>query len=67
MYKGMPTPSPRFTGQKMYLEKLKAFFSPRDGQSQVQSYPRRLFLLYGMGGAGKTQICLKFIEENPGL
>ena len=24
---------------------------------------RKFFLLYGMGGIGKTQICLKFIEE----
>jgi nucleoside-triphosphatase THEP1 len=24
---------------------------------------RKLFLLYGMGGIGKTQICLKFVEK----
>src|ERR1700731_1679424 len=59
----MPSPSPNFTGQRSYLEKLKSHFGPREGQ-----FPsRRLFLLSGMGGIGKTQICLKFIEENPEL
>ena len=24
---------------------------------------RKFFLLYGMGGIGKTQICLKFVED----
>ena len=59
----MPSPSPIFTGQRSYLEKLKSHFGPREGQS----LRRRLFLLSGMGGIGKTQICLKFIEENPEL
>ena len=27
---------------------------------------RKFLLLYGMGGIGKTQICLKFIEEMSG-
>jgi GTPase SAR1 family protein len=25
---------------------------------------QRIFLLYGLGGAGKTQIALKFIQES---
>ena len=57
--KSIPDPSPNFTGRRDYLEKLKNFFDPRVEQPQR----RRDFLLYGMGGAGKTQICLKFIEE----
>jgi hypothetical protein len=48
-----------FTGHRDYLNKLKQHFSPQIGQPKS----RRDFLLYGMGGAGKTQICLKFIEE----
>ena len=31
-------------------------------QNQVDG-GRKSFLLYGMGGIGKTQICLKFVEE----
>ena len=52
--------SPRFTGQETYLAKLREYFElPTDNMSG-----RRCFLLYGMGGVGKTQIALKFAEEN---
>ncbi|KIJ94074.1 hypothetical protein K443DRAFT_37057, partial [Laccaria amethystina LaAM-08-1] len=56
----MPNPSIRFTGRTEIIAKLKEHFlnSPNN---QVQR--RKYFLLYGMGGVGKTQICLKFIEE----
>jgi len=50
-----------FTGCGAYLQRLKGhFISSITGK-------RRLFLLYGMGGVGKTQICLKFIEEHGAL
>ncbi|KAF8518814.1 hypothetical protein BU17DRAFT_90584 [Hysterangium stoloniferum] len=49
--------SPRFVGQEKYLTKLRNFFTPEN--SSLWNH----FLLYGMGGVGKTQICLKFIEE----
>ncbi|KAF8518285.1 hypothetical protein BU17DRAFT_91152 [Hysterangium stoloniferum] len=50
--------SPRFTGQDIYLEKLRTFFVDRN----VTTHQKH-FLLYGMGGIGKTQISLKFAEE----
>ncbi len=51
--------STRFKGRGQIVEKLSAFFIPRgDGK-----YPRREFLLHGMGGAGKSQIALKFAED----
>ena len=56
----MPNPSTRFTGRTEVIAKLKKHFltNPDDvGQK------RKVFLLYGMGGIGKTQICLKFVEE----
>jgi signal recognition particle GTPase len=28
---------------------------------------QKVFLLYGLGGIGKTQIALKFIEDNKSL
>ena len=50
-----------FTGRDAYIQRLKDHFSchPND--------KRQSFLLYGMGGIGKTQICLRFIEECPHL
>ncbi|KIK01459.1 hypothetical protein K443DRAFT_564780 [Laccaria amethystina LaAM-08-1] len=56
----MPNPSIRFTGRTEIIAKLKEHFS-NSPNGQVQK--RKYFLLYGMGGVGKTQICLKFIEE----
>ncbi|KAF8515489.1 P-loop containing nucleoside triphosphate hydrolase protein [Hysterangium stoloniferum] len=50
--------SPRFTGQDFYLEKLRTFFV----NGNITPC-RKHFLLYGMGGIGKTQISLKFAEE----
>ena len=50
-----------FMGREDYLQRLKDHFSTHaKGQ-------RKSFLLYGLGGIGKTQICLKFIEQNPDL
>ena len=54
-----PNSSALFTGREDIIEKLKNHFAP-----QVQgNTERKSFLLYGMGGIGKTQICLKFVEE----
>ena len=47
-----------FTGRDEYLQRLREYFSSSTGEK------RKSFLLHGMGGIGKTQICLKFIEEN---
>src|ERR1700728_703461 len=62
-YKPRAASSPNFTGRRNYLTKLKDFFSAQsDGPLR-----RKSFLLYGMGGIGKTQICLRFTEENSDL
>ena len=53
----MPNSSNRFTGRTEVIAKLKKHFSSDSAQK------RRFFLLHGMGGIGKTQICLKFVEE----
>ena len=55
----MPNPSIRFTGRTQYIAKLTRYFCNSDDSARK----RKLFLLHGMGGIGKTQICLKFIEE----
>ncbi|KIJ91317.1 hypothetical protein K443DRAFT_14508 [Laccaria amethystina LaAM-08-1] len=54
-----PNSSALFTGREDIIEKLKNHFAPQD-QGDKQ---RKSFLLYGIGGIGKTQICLKFVEE----
>lgn len=55
----MGTPCPFFTGRKEILERLDSFFSVRD--SPVK--PRREFLLFGMGGIGKSEIALKVAQD----
>jgi hypothetical protein len=40
---------------------LKDHFTSNIGGQRI------FFLLHGLGGIGKTQICLKFIEENSDL
>jgi Cdc6-like AAA superfamily ATPase len=62
-YRPRAPSSPNFTGRRDYLTKLRTFFNAEsDGP-----HGRKSFLLYGMGGIGKTQICLKFTEENSDL
>ncbi|KAF8150938.1 hypothetical protein B0H34DRAFT_666298 [Crassisporium funariophilum] len=52
-----PNTSAFFTGRKDVLARLRDHFAPRINNE------RRYFLLHGMGGIGKTQICLKFSDE----
>jgi len=54
-----PNSSALFTGRRDVLDKLKDHFVPADQDNKH----RKSFLLFGMGGIGKTQICLKFVEE----
>ena len=59
----MPNLSAQLTEHTEAIAKLKRHFftNPND---EVQK--RKVFLLYGMGGIGKTQICLKFVQEMSG-
>ncbi|KAJ7290549.1 hypothetical protein C8J57DRAFT_1445391 [Mycena rebaudengoi] len=45
-----------FHGRRNILDKMHAYFSQEVGK-------RHVCLLHGLGGAGKTQICLKFLDE----
>ncbi|KAF7341073.1 TPR-like protein [Mycena sanguinolenta] len=51
-----PPPSRIFQGRRDILDKMQDFFT---------SSPRiqKIYLLHGLGGAGKTQIALKFIKD----
>jgi len=55
-----PMSSPFFTGREDVLDKLRKIFV-HCANSELTS--RCFCLLWGMGGIGKTQICLKFTEE----
>ena len=55
--------STRLTGRTEAMAKLKRYFFTNTSDA---GHKRKFFLLYGMGGIGKTQICLKFIEEMNG-
>jgi hypothetical protein len=54
----MGSVSEHFTGRRDILEKIDTAFSARGPGLNK----RRQFLVCGMGGAGKTQIALKFVE-----
>ncbi|KAJ7742899.1 hypothetical protein B0H16DRAFT_1693718 [Mycena metata] len=52
-----PPPSRIFQGRQAILDKIHQFFTTDSGNQHI-------YVLYGLGGAGKTQITLKLIEES---
>ncbi|KAJ7237856.1 P-loop containing nucleoside triphosphate hydrolase protein [Mycena rebaudengoi] len=52
-----PPPSRIFQGRKKILDKMHQYFKQDPGKQHI-------YVLYGLGGAGKTQITLKFIQES---
>jgi hypothetical protein len=54
--------NPFFTGRKRILETLEkkicTSFPEKDHRQQ------RRFVIVGMGGIGKSEVCLKFAEDN---
>ncbi|KAJ7214786.1 P-loop containing nucleoside triphosphate hydrolase protein, partial [Mycena rebaudengoi] len=53
-----PPPSQIFQGRRDILDKMHQYFSKDIGKHHI-------CLLYGLGGSGKTQIALKFLDESP--
>ncbi|KAJ7060474.1 hypothetical protein C8F01DRAFT_1292902 [Mycena amicta] len=53
-----PLPSEFFQGRKDFLQQLDRLFQRTDQKGH------KVVLLYGLGGAGKTQIALKFIADS---
>ncbi|CAE6463254.1 unnamed protein product [Rhizoctonia solani] len=51
-----PPSSIRFTGREKHTEKVRVYFTSG-------SRGRYVFVLYGLGGAGKTQIALRCVEQ----
>ncbi|KIK60026.1 hypothetical protein GYMLUDRAFT_618238 [Collybiopsis luxurians FD-317 M1] len=52
--------SPFFTGRVHELMELANYFNLESSLTPLCE--RKIFVLYGMGGAGKTQTALKFIH-----
>ncbi|KAF7361594.1 FabD/lysophospholipase-like protein [Mycena sanguinolenta] len=52
-----PLPSRKFQGRRDILDKMHDFFLSGPGNQKI-------YLLHGLGGAGKTQIALKFIKDS---
>ena len=55
-----PPPIDIFTGRKDYLKTLEEAFVLSG--SSVRKEAQRIFVLYGSGGMGKTQLALKFMD-----
>ncbi|KAJ5316926.1 hypothetical protein N7508_001434 [Penicillium antarcticum] len=59
----IPQPvSSYYTGRAQYLEKLQNILVASTADEQDPQQQR--FVVYGMGGSGKTQFCCKFAEHN---
>ncbi|KAF8119870.1 P-loop containing nucleoside triphosphate hydrolase protein [Mycena galopus ATCC 62051] len=52
-----PPPSRIFQGRQTILDAMHQFFAENTGKQPI-------YVLYGLGGAGKTQIALKFIDSS---
>jgi GTPase SAR1 family protein len=58
-----------FTGRKEILDQLKSSCLPAEwshSQQQEEHHhqQQKRFVIHGLGGCGKTQLCLKFAEEH---
>ena len=51
-----------FIGREDALDQLSDYFDPTN--SSVTLKTQRIFVLYGLGGAGKTQIMAKFVNDH---
>ncbi|KAJ7049641.1 P-loop containing nucleoside triphosphate hydrolase protein, partial [Mycena amicta] len=58
LIRNCPPPSQFFQGRKDILLQLDRFFQSMEQKEQ------KVVLLYGLGGAGKTQIALKFVSDS---
>jgi hypothetical protein len=50
-----------FTGRDDIIRKLREGCLPSETEDRLAKQKR--FVLYGLGGSGKTQVCLKFAQD----
>ena len=56
-------PNPFFTGRKEELDKLKKALSPLTPKNKKNT-KADIYVLYGMGGAGKSEVALNFSYDH---
>ncbi|KAI4200691.1 MAG: hypothetical protein LQ348_001730 [Seirophora lacunosa] len=55
----------QFTGRKQQAQELKENFGRLVSSPNHQTWGKhKIVVVYGLGGSGKTQFCLKYAEEN---
>ena len=59
----MRRPNPLFTGREDELERLKQALCPSESRSEETSRPK-IHVIQGMGGAGKSEVAVKFAHDN---
>ena len=59
---GHRRPSIHFTGRAMQQKHVREKLGPIHMFDARESH--RIFVIYGLGGSGKTQFCLKYVDEN---
>lgn len=50
-----------FTGRNRQAEALRERLRSK---RRVSAHQHKIYVIYGLGGSGKTQFCLKFVEDN---
>ena len=55
-------PSNYFTGRRMDASFVKEKLNP--SKRQLTKNRHKIFVIYGLGGSGKTQFCLKYVQDN---
>lgn len=56
-------PNPLFTGRKDELGKLEKALSPMTSKKR-QKTKADIYVIYGMGGAGKSEVALNFAYDH---
>ena len=59
----MPRPNNLFTGREEELDRLKQALCPSVSASAQISGPK-IYVIQGMGGAGKSEVAIKFAHDN---
>ena len=52
-----------FTGRKDILERLDRSLGPHSNSLEIAEHQKR-FVIYGDGGIGKSDLCLKFANDH---